>query len=549
MTTSPDGGDLDLWKLAGLPGGFRPASYLTATGPGMAAQYRLIVDVLLAQQQHTLTGVPHDTLATLIADRAERLVGQEAATRLLCELRLQDRVNQLVDWQVVDAWDERPVREEDFLRNSSRYQLTPLAAQFHRAVSDLGSDQASSVAATFAPAVLKAQLTSMLDALGKDAAMVGTAWSIVKTTLDAMSSAAGDWQSELAGALAGAPDATKVAALHDTLTRYVDMWGAGVDSHSDALAADAAALLAADDSVWRTVALQALGAEASDDALDQLFTQYRTTLARVLSWFGGRDSQARRLRRQMRDTIAPMIRGQRTLAAVGGHVSRRAELLSLAGALESSGDDATAWSLWARATGLFSARHLALPSPQPSGPAGAVSFWDALPCAVEQRLRRQGPRSQTGRPARIVDRTSGRAAARAQAAVKREAEARTRNAVLARSGLRLSQWTDLDEPQLETLLTMLAAIAAAGPDGAVRHAQTGDQLWDLRAEPAPDGATAVIHTPQGRLVHPDLRLFISVIADAAAAALLLATAGQSGTWGQRGPNLDSVEPPASERVS
>jgi hypothetical protein len=38
---------VDLWRLVGLPGGLVEASYLV--GP-LAAQYRLIVDVLLAQQ-------------------------------------------------------------------------------------------------------------------------------------------------------------------------------------------------------------------------------------------------------------------------------------------------------------------------------------------------------------------------------------------------------------------------------------------------------------------------------------------------------------------
>src|SRR3712207_8465783 len=44
----------------------------------------------------------------------------------------------------------------------------------------------------------------------------------------------------------------------------------------------------------------------------------------------------------------------------------------------------------------------------------------------------------------------------------------------------------------------------------VRTATTGDQRWLLRAEP-PDvaAASAVIATPEGRLVHPDIRLHIS----------------------------------------
>lgn len=532
MTTArPDvpagGAGIDLWQLAGLPGGLKLASYLTA-GAGTAAQYRLIVDVLLEQQQHTLTGVPHDELASLVAQRVAAAAGTGTASRLLADFPLQSRMSQLADWEVVNIWDERPVRDEDFLRNSARYQLRPLAAEFHRAVCALGSDHAESVAATFAPAVLRSQLEEMVRGLGNEPAAVATAWSIVKTTLDAMSSAAGNWQSGLAGALAGAPDPQKVAALQDTLRRYVDMWGAGVDTHSEGLAADATALLEpANDPAWRDVALLPLGAEASDERIAELLEQYQVTLRRVLAWFGGRDSQARRLRRQMRDTIVPMIRGQRTLAAVGGHVSRRAELLALAGALERSADDSRAWALWTRATGLFSARHLALPSPQPGGAPGTVSFWDADAAHVEQRLRQQGTRSQTGRPARIADRSQGRAAARAGAAAQRVAAARTRAAILARSGLRLSEWRDLDSAQLDVLLTMLAALAAAGGSAdAIREAVSGDQLWQLRAEPAPPGAaSAIVHTPHGRLVHPDIRLTITASTDLAAqAALLAATA-------------------------
>lgn len=527
----------DLWQLAGLPGGLRLASYLTA-GAGTAAQYRLIVDVLLEQQQHTLTGVSHDQLGALVASRVAELAGPAAADRLLEDFPLQQRMSQLVDWQVVDVWDERPVRDEDFLRNSSRYQLTPLAAELHRAVLTLGSDEAGSVAATFAPAVLRAQLADMRRGLGNDPELVATSWAVVKTTVDAMSTAAGRWQSGLAAALSGAPDPTKVAALQETLRRYVDMWGAGVDSHSDTIAADAAVLLdPAAAQGWRDVALHALGAEADDDRLAGLVADYRAALSRVLSWFGDGDSQARRLRRQMRDAIAPMIRGQRTLAAVGGHVSRRADLLALAGAVERSADDAAAWRLWASATGLFSARHLALASPQPGGPGGAVSLWDAAPAHVEQRLRRQGVRGQAGRPARIADRSAGRAAARAQAAALRVAAAWTSSALLARSGLRLSQWTDLDAPQLDALLAMLAALASApsGGDGA-RRASTGDGLWRLQADPAPPGApSAVVRARHGRLVHPDIRLTISAVPDAAAQALLSMVGGADGPGNGDGP--------------
>lgn len=505
----PTAGDLDPWQLAGMPGGLKLASYLTADKT--ASQYRLIVDVLLDQQQHSLTGVSFEELEALVRTRVAGTAGPAVADRLLATFSLADRMAQLGAWQVVDTWDERLTGKVNWQRNASRYQLTALAAQFHRAVQRLGHDSASSLAATFAPGVLRTQLDAMQAALGADPAAVVEAWAVVKPTLEGMAEAAAGWQARLAGALAGPAEASKVAALQETLRRYVDMWGAGVDSHSGALTAAVSGMLSADPNAWRAVALHSAGAEADETQLADVAEAHLETLRTVQSWFGGPHSQARRLRRQMRDAIAPMVRGQRTLAAVGGHVSRRAELLSLAASLESSPDDDSAWALWCASTGLFSARHLPLSSPQPGGTPGSVSFWDADPAPVEARLRTQGPRSQTGRPSRIADHSVGRAAAQARAAAERRAAAATRHAILTRSGLLLSDWRDLDVAQLEMLLMMLSALSAADADsGKTRCAHTGDGLWFLRSDPPPAGhPVAVVHTAAGRLAYANIRLTIS----------------------------------------
>jgi uncharacterized protein (TIGR02677 family) len=239
-----------------------------------------------------------------------------------------------------------------------------------------------------------------------------------------------------------------------------------------------------------------------------MLEEFFGTLVTLRRWFDGPTAQAKTLRKQMRDAIAPMIRGQRTLAAVGGHVSRRAELLALAGRLATAESDAAAWRLWAAGTGLFAAQHLALAAPQP---AGTVSFWDAAPAPIALRLRAHGSYALTGRPARIPDRSAGRATARAQYARERHAAARVRVAILARTGRHLSGWGEVDEQELATLLTLLAAIATApvGEDG-LRTAVTGDGLWHVIAYPPPPGTpSAVLHTGEGRLVHPDVRLLIT----------------------------------------
>ena len=60
----------DAWQLAGLPGGLLRASYLTSR---FSAQYRLIVDVLLAEQEHTLTGVAATDLPDPLRRRLKNL--------------------------------------------------------------------------------------------------------------------------------------------------------------------------------------------------------------------------------------------------------------------------------------------------------------------------------------------------------------------------------------------------------------------------------------------------------------------------------------------
>ncbi len=213
--------------------------------------------------------------------------------------------------------------------------------------------------------------------------------------------------------------------------------------------------------------------------------------------------------------VVPLVHGQRALAAGRGQLSQRADLLALAGALERAATDDDAWSLWCTATGLFAARHLPHPSPQPPGPAGSVSFWAAEPVPSSLLAGPLAPApaaaGDVDRVARMPDRSAARAAARAAASARQAAADQTRQAIQARSGLPLSGWTGLDAGQLDVLLSFLAALAGARPgqDGS-RTVRTPDGRWTVRAEPAPDGAPpAVIGTPAGRLVHPDLRLTIT----------------------------------------
>ncbi len=419
-------------------------------------------------------------------------------------------MGRLERWGVVYRFQDKAVRDAEFVLDRDRYQLTETVAELHRAITSLGDDTAAAAAATLAPGILMANLTLLYESAEADPAGAAAAWSVIATTHQSMVKAAAGWQARLAGALAGPPTLEKITTVQETLRRYVDMWGAGVDTHSEAITNLAARLASLSIPAWRRIAVHTLGANADEPAIEALVNAHLLTLETLRRWFDGPDCQARKLRRQMRDTIGPLLRGQRTLAAVGGHVSRRAELIDLATRLESTADDDAAWRLWCSSTGLFSARHLpgagdppaATPAPCRSG-MPIRSPW--RPACASRPESNDRDRSADSRPDRRETRCprTGRTAA-AQAAI-------TESAILARSGQRLSQWQDLTAAELQMLLVLLGTVAAAQPDGTGRRsATTGDARWLLRADPPEDGApAAVVHTPDGRLVHPDIVLHIT----------------------------------------
>jgi len=121
---------------------------------------------------------------------------------------------------------------------------------------------------------------------------------------------------------------------------------------------------------------QAVDADAAEEIV-QAITQGHKDAAQTLDvWFRPGPGQALRLRRQVRDAVTPLLRGSRALLATGGRVTRRAELLRIAGAVESAGSDEDAWRVWCATTGLWGARHLSGTPADPEVPP-RTSFWNA----------------------------------------------------------------------------------------------------------------------------------------------------------------------------
>lgn len=486
---------LDAWSLLELPGTVQAASFLTSP---RANQYRLIVGIMAERQTQSLTGVGHDEFVAVLRDRLAD------ADELVAALNLDERLAQLVAWGTCEAWQEKAETEADFLRNRYRYQLTEAGAELHRTAERLDRGLgAGSTAALMAPGTLAERLEATLAALAVgDIAAASSAYSQVQTTLESMAASASAWQSKLAAALGGAPDEGKVTRLLETILAYVEAWGSGVDAYTARIAATLPVLRAVDADTWRALALARVQSDAPEHTVAAAVDELAGVVGVLAQWFSGPLPQAQRLRRQMRDAVAPVLRSHRTLLAVGGTVSRKAELLRLAGAIEAAPDAEAAWRLWASATGLFSARHLRLESPAVDRPA-QTSTWDAPPAAVSRRLRTQGHRSLTGRTARIPDLAAARAEARRRAARERADLARAEAALLARSGTRLSEWTPLDAAQAELLFALIStARDHRRPDGTLEGV-SADGRWRVVLRAVEPPGLAVLHTPEGRLVLAD----------------------------------------------
>jgi uncharacterized protein (TIGR02677 family) len=504
----------DAWELAGFPGRLKVAAYLTADQ--VAAQYRVLVDVLLDAQEHSLTGVGRDELLAAVRERIAVATDAQTAERLTSPdvFDLDTRMKALQDWGAVIRWQDKAKTEADFVRTRDRFQLTSEAADLHRWLRRrIDEDAVATSAAAFAPAIIADRLDETVGALGnRDYAGAAQAWAQVRTTLKDMAEAASIWQSRMASALAGSPDEEKLRRLRETLLAYVTVWGAGVDSYSPRIRASIGQLSeCVTDDDWRAMALTGMDATAAEETVQAVARGNRDAAQVLAVWFGAHGGQALRLRRQVRDAVTPLLRGSRALLATGGRVTRRAELLRIASAVESAPSAADAWRTWCTATGLWSARHLSGIPDEPDAAAHA-SFWTASAVPVEVTLRKRGAQSVKGRPAQVPNRREARRAASETARLQREATERAERAIAARSGIHLADWSPVaSNADAEIVWDLLVSVLRSEPsDDGTRSALTGDDRWIVLAYPAPpERPSAVLTMPDGRVACENWRIEVT----------------------------------------
>lgn len=325
----PQRDSIDLWSVF-LPGPDLVPAYLVSS---YAAQYRALVDVLLEAQDTSLTGLSYDDMGERIRAYLSGRVPVDAVEDLVAEDRfnLDARLEQLVRWGVLTRWQEPARTGEDFLRKRDRFQLTPPAARLHTFwTQGLDAEEEAAADLTLAPRAIHDRLATFAEVLRerryRDAA---TEYQVIMNLHHAMATAARTWQRGLAHALSGGPDPDKQEVLWHTLRSYIGMWGEQVDVHSPRIAVlmtELAPMLS--DPVWRACCRAALE-DADDEQVGLQAQRWQRTWLALTTWFEGSEGQARRLRRQLRDLVAPWARNMHILMDTGGTVTRRAELLRL----------------------------------------------------------------------------------------------------------------------------------------------------------------------------------------------------------------------------
>ncbi|MCX2730672.1 DUF2397 domain-containing protein [Saccharopolyspora sp. NFXS83] len=485
----------DPWS-AFLPGQEFVPTYLTSR---FAAQYRVIVEVLLARQDTSLTGLSFDEVTTGVRARLTERVPAEAVDRLMSPdvLHLDTRMDSLVQWQVVTRWQEPARTGEDFLRRRDRYQLTPRAAALHAFWSSTDDAEEAAGDLTLAPRAIHERLSAFAESVQQARYITAaTEFQQIGAMHQAMATAARGWQRTLAHALSGGPDADKQDELWHTLRAYIGMWGEQVDVHSPRIAGllhELDPLLTTE--VWRACVRASVDGDLDDQDLADQIQRWRHTWEALGSWFGGPNGQARKLRRQLRDLVAPWARTMRILLDTGGAVTRRSELLTLATAIERAPDDESAWRIWDGAVGAFSARHLLLAAE--SAEDDDFGWSQAPPAPITARFREHAARAAVGRRSKIPDYSQGKNAARrarlAAEAARNGAEAQLRQ----RSGTQLANWGEVSDAELDLLLELLGMVMRAPSHSSM----TGDGRWriTLRKPSSPHETTAV-RAPAGSLV-------------------------------------------------
>lgn len=497
--------------------------YATADDPVVREQYIAIMRLFTAT---LLTDLSAAEVATQLAERGIDLPVDDVETRC----------------RALEGWGNlvRAVRDShvatvaDYLRSRQRYQVSKLGGRVHRQVDELlrATTGVREVARELLGGMvdtldrIHAQLTDRTTPIDADqlAAQVTTVFNNQQLFTDSVR----DFYAYLHQVLSRYDlVGEEYATFKELLLSYVDLITADVARHAPAVAARATALIAHLDRLLDTLATLPTLTNPDGSPTERLPGRVRADWEEFAAWYGGHGGRSgpQQLRAAAEQALGQLLtNAKRMLAAAGTGVSRRTDLLRLAGWFAATD---TAHRIFAAAFGAYPARHLVL-GPDEDNPrdGAATSWWEATPVDVPLSLRERGDRAARGRTARVPDVAMEREIQLADALRERQRDEAAAAELVAAGildGVRVTP------AARDMVLDRLGELLAVGqdPDEPLEWDDT-DLGFTLRARPTP-GRASRIHATDGELIIEGVTLEVTALSGA---GLATATAAErTGTDG------------------
>ncbi|MGY1836276.1 TIGR02677 family protein [Blastococcus sp. SYSU DS0510] len=472
--------------------------YATADDPRVREQYLAIMRLFTE---------------TLLADLAAAEVADQLTARGLPvgAEEVAVRCGQLEEWGnlVRSVRDSRVATVADFLRSRSRYQASKLGGRVHRQVDDLlrATSGVRDVARELLGDMVE-RLDRILDKItdasevGPDADAIAADVTSVFTSQQLFKDSVTDFYAYLNQVLSRYDLAgEEYAGFKDLLLTYVDLITADVARHAPVVTARLALLERHLDTLLTVLDSLPTMTNPDGSAAERSPGRVSSDWEEFAAWYTGHAGRSgpAQLRTAAEQALAQLLaNAKRMLAAAGTGVSRRTDLLRLAGWFAEAGPE-EAHRLFAAAFGAYPARHVVLGPEEITGRGAGeatTSWFDADPVPVPVSLRERGDRAARGRTSRVPDPSAERELLRAEA----EADAardRAAAAELVAAGRLVG--AQLTPAARDLVLDRLGEMFAAGQDVTEALTWTDDDLgFVLRAEPTPGKAT-VIAAPDGEL--------------------------------------------------
>lgn len=481
-------------------------AYLTAP---QNAEYRAIMDLFTGP---LLTDLSATEVAQQLADRGVTLSIDDATLR--CD-KLQTWGN-----LVRGVRDARVPTVRDFLRSRSRYQASKLGGRVHRDAEAVlaAGEGAQEVARELLGAMVELldRILVRLRAPAPDAEALAADVTTVFNNQQLFNESVRDFYAYLNAVLSRYDLAgEEYRRFKELLLEYIDLITADVSRHTPAIVARCERLMPGLDRILEVLDSLPMLVMPDGTPADRLPGRHRSDWEQLYDWYSGQSGRSGpdTLRSAANQALRQLLtNAKRMLAAAGTGVSRRGDLLKLAGWFDGL-DDESAHRLYAATFGTYPARHLFGGPEEPSARDGVnTSWWDATPVDVPVSLRDRGDRNARGRTAAVPDPGLDQERLLREAELEARARQAAADELVAAGPL---HGAHVSPAARELLLELLGALLARHQDPVLSaRVLDSDVGLEVTAESVPGGRTA-INAPDGTVTVHDLRLVASRLTEEA----------------------------------